>query len=69
MFWPNVSPHGVEGEHETHLGISLDLEPAATQVTFAPKRVDRGRIVVANLLLLRVIADAHTDVVVTCPTT
>lgn len=44
------------------------LEPAITEVTLAAKGVDGSRVVVSDLLLLRVVAHTHTDVIVTCPT-
>ena len=36
-------------------------------MALAPERVDRGGVVVANLLLLRVVPHTHADVVVACP--
>lgn len=44
------------------------LEPAITEVALAAEGVDGSGIVVSNFLLLRVVAHAHTDVIITCPT-
>lgn len=49
----------------TYLWVGVDFEPVVAKVTFTPKREDRSGVVVSYFLLLGVVADAHTDVVVT----
>lgn len=50
----------------TYLRIRLYLEPTVTQMAFASERVYRCRVVVPNLLLLRVVPHTHANVVVAC---
>ena len=49
--------------------VSLYGEPAVAEVAFAPESEDGRRVIIADFLLLGVVADAHADVVVACPTT
>lgn len=51
-------------ERRAHLGVRSDLEPVLAMGALAPKAKDGGRQVVADLLLLGVVADASADVAV-----
>lgn len=42
----------------------MDFKPVIAQVAFTPEREYGSRVIVANLLLLRVVADSHTNMVV-----
>lgn len=44
-----------------HLGISPNLEPPLTKVTFAPETPDRRRVVHPYFLLLGIVPDSLTD--------
>ena len=47
-----------------YLWVRLDGKPVVTQVALASERVYRRRVVVSYLLLLRIVAYTHTNVVV-----
>lgn len=53
---------------DARFGVSLNLKPPITQVALASKRVYRRGVVVSNLFLFGIVAYAHADVVVACPT-
>ena len=52
----------------TNFRVRLDLKPAVTQMAFTPERKYGRRIIVANLLLFRIVPNAHSDVVIACST-
>jgi len=53
---------------QANLRIGLDFKPIVAEMTFASKRVYRGGIVVAYLLLLCIVSHTHADVIVASST-
>ncbi len=65
MFYGRVKV-GYEHSQEADLGVGLYFKPAIAQMTFASKGEYGSAVVVSDLLLFRVVADSHANVIVAC---